>query len=93
MAGSNSSAVILRCMDSFQIISTGTLLNKETGVNTAFANQIFVANNIPADEASFWSPVTYFEYEDEINENNKSIRIMNKSYYNVIAQNMKDIIV
>lgn len=92
VAGSNSTAVILRCMDSFQLISTGTLLNKENGSNTTFTGQTFVANNIPADEASFWSPVTYFEYEDEINENNKSIRVMNKSYYSVIAQNMKDII-
>jgi hypothetical protein len=79
-------------MDSFQLISTGTLLNKENGSNTTFTEQTFVANNIPADEASFWSPVSYFDYEDEINENNKSIRVMNKSYYNVIAQNMKDII-
>jgi len=92
VAASNSTAVILRCMNNIQLIGTGTLNNKETGTNTVFTEQTFVANNIPADEASFWSPVSYFDYEDEINENNKSIRVMNKSYYNVMAQNMKDII-
>jgi len=92
VAASNSTAVILRCVDNIQLVGTGTLRNRETGANTTFTEQIFVANNIPADEASFWSPVTYFDYEDEINENNKSIRVMNKSYYNIMAQNMKDII-
>jgi len=92
VAASNSTAVILRCVDNIQLIETGSLNNKETGSNTTFSKQLFVANNIPADEASFWSPVSYFDYEDEINENNKSIRVMNKSYYNVMAQNMKDII-
>lgn len=92
VAASNSTAVILRCVDNIQLIETGSLNNKETGSNTTFSKQLFVANNIPAGEATFWSPVTYFDYEDEINENNKSIRVMNKSYYNVMAQNMKDII-
>lgn len=92
VAASNSTAVILRCLDNIQLIGSGTLNNRETGSNAIFTEQTFVANNIPADEASFWSPVTYFDYEDEINENNKSIRVMNKSYYNIMAQNMKDII-
>lgn len=92
VAASNSSSIVLRCVNNIQLIGTGTLTNRETGANTSFSEQVFVANNIPGDEASFWSPVTYFDYEEEINENNKSIRVMNKSYYNIIAQNMKDTI-
>jgi hypothetical protein len=90
---SNSTSVSLGFVDNIQSISTGSLFNKETGSNTTFTSQIYIANNIPADEASFWSPVTYFDYETEINEQNKSIRLLNSQYYSPMAQNLKTILI
>lgn len=93
VASSNSSSIILKFISNLQAISTGYLINRESGANTAFTTQTYIANNIPTAEASYWSPVTYFDYEDEINEKNKTIRILNTAYYTGIAQNLKDILI
>jgi len=39
-----------------------------------------VYSNVPNDELVYYSPVTYYDYEDEKNNNNKSIRLLNNSY-------------
>lgn len=49
---------------------------------------LVVANNIPADEEIYWEGVTYFDYENEKNEYNKTIRVMEKNLSEVAVDNL-----
>lgn len=48
-----------------------------------------LAEIIPENVARFWSPVTYYEYENELNEYNKSVRVMDSRYKAQAAQDLK----
>lgn len=87
----NSTTVKMQHIQNYQAIANGNLVSRESTNATAisFANQTLLANNIPTPEYSYWSPVTYYEYENEINENNKSIKMLNKNYIYKLNDEMK----
>ena len=90
---SNSSTVILQHL--FDSTSNGTitansyLYGRESKANTVFTNTTSLANNIPSSEVAYWDPVTYFQYELEINEKNKSIQVLEKRYSTQISKELK----
>ena len=90
---SNSSTVILQHL--FDSTSNGTitansyLYGRESKANTIFTSVTSLANNIPSSESSYWDPVTYFQYELEINEKNKSIQVLDKRYSTQISKELK----
>jgi hypothetical protein len=92
----NSSTVVLQSL--LGTTTTGTisgssfLRGRESGANTAFTAANSVANNIPAIEASYWSPVTYFEYETDINERNKSILVLKSQFAPKVARQLRDLL-
>lgn len=49
---------------------------------------LVVSNNIPVDEEIYWEGVTYYDYENEKNEYNKTIRIMEKTLSEVAVDNL-----
>jgi len=50
-----------------------------------------LANNIPADEEVYWKPVTYFEYEYEKNEFNKTVQVVDVTFAQQASDNLKDL--
>lgn len=89
----NSSTVIL---ERFQgVAANGTisgssrLYGRESQTNVVFTSTTVLANNIPSIELSYWSPVSNYDYEFEINERNKSISILDKRYSNKMAAQLK----
>lgn len=65
------------------------LLNVEGKVSPSLGVVVKLAEDISDEVARFWSPVTYFEYENEINEYNKTVRVMEKRYKDVAARDLK----
>ena len=61
-------------------------------VNTHFTNVVCTANNISDEETIYWSPVTYLEYETDKNEFNKTIRVLDSDFKQIIADNLKDLL-
>jgi hypothetical protein len=49
---------------------------------------LVVANNIPADEEIYWEGVTYYDFENEKNEYNKTIRVMDKTLSDTAVDNL-----
>jgi len=47
---------------------------------------------ISIDEIEYWSPVYIYDYENELNEKNKSIRVLNSSYAPQMAINLKNLL-
>ncbi len=90
---SNSSTVILQHL--FDTTTTGTitgssyLYGRESKANIVFTAVTSLANNIPSSETTYWDAVTYFQYETEINERNKSIQVLDKRYSTQISKELK----
>jgi hypothetical protein len=92
----NSTTLILHQMQG--IYANGTisgssyLYGRESQANVVFTSVTTLANNIPSIESSYWSPVTYYDYENEINERNKSILVLQKRYSTKAASQLKNIL-
>jgi len=74
------------------IVSASYLYGNESGVNTHFTTATSIANNISTVESSYWSPVYYYDYENEINQKNKSIRALNSQYSKQISAELKTLL-
>jgi hypothetical protein len=96
VAFANTTAVVLENLSG--VVTTGTisessyLKGRESLTNTAFTSAVSVANNIPAAETGYWSPVTLYDYENEINERNKSILVLKSQFSSGIAKELKNLL-
>lgn len=67
--------------------------NKVKGETTNTISTISVSTtlheNLNDNEAVYWSPVYYFEYESEKNEKNKNIRLLLNSYSLEVAEQLR----
>jgi len=70
------------------ITGSSRIRGKESNVNTAFVSANVLFSNIPAVEYAYWKPQTYFEYETEKNEFNKTIRVLDSDFKQVISDNL-----
>jgi hypothetical protein len=77
------------------VVTTGTigpnsvLIGRESNHSTQFTACSLLVESISAGEVDFWSPVTYYEYEQDINERNKSILVLKAEYNNEVTNKLK----
>lgn len=89
----NSTTVILQHLSG--VTTTGTvvgssyLYGRESKANTIFTDVTLLTDNIPTNETIYWEPVTYNQYETEINEQNKTIQVLNKSFSTQISKELR----
>ena len=76
---------------SYTASNTGYIYGTQSGVNTAFTGSTLQANNLLAEEEAYWAPVTYYEYESEKNEFNKTIRVLDNRLSGTVANNLRDL--
>jgi hypothetical protein len=71
--------------------SIGSTINplSNTLVTTTITSVEVLQINIPLTEAVFWEPVSYWDWEVEMNESKKSIALMDKNYLNQAAKAIK----
>lgn len=72
--------------------TTFRLVGRESRVSKNYTTVRLVVDNIPAGEVGFWEPVYYFDYENEINERNKSIQVLNAEYSGQISKELKTLL-
>jgi hypothetical protein len=93
VAFANTTTVILKHING--VWSTGNFM-VYAGNNASINATITTANVttwcIPQDELTYWSPVTYFEYEYEINEAKRNIQLVSSVYVNKIERDMKELL-
>lgn len=77
--------------DSVTISGSSYIYGNESSVNTVFTAASVAANNIGADEEVYYKAVTYFEYEQERNEYNKSIRVLDESFATNTVEQLYDL--
>lgn len=74
------------------ISSSSYLYGKESGTNTVFTTANSFANNFLPEEESYYSPVTFYEYENEKNEEKKTIKVLDEPYAQPVAKLLKDLL-
>lgn len=74
------------------IAANSYVYGTESGVNTVFTTATVAANNLSEDEEVYYVPVSYLEYENEKNEQHKSIEVLDQPYAKKVANNLKDLL-
>ena len=63
---------------------SGTLVNTSTEQSTTMTSGAITSYIIPADELAYWQKVNAYDYELELNNDKKSIRVLNDRYIQMI---------
>jgi hypothetical protein len=95
----NSTTVVVQHTDGNILEGGGNSLSAsscikgyESKTNSHFTAVSLVAKNISDTEASYWVPVSVFDNETEINEQNKSIRVLSSSAAPAMANQLKQLL-
>ena len=85
--GSNGSAqVVISNNSSITVnqlqgsLNTGYVYGTESNSNCTITAINYLSNNIPSDVISYWSPVSYYDMENEKNEGNKIINLLKSDF-------------
>lgn len=62
------------------ITGSSRLYGSESKSNVVFTSATSIANNLPAEDVVYWSPVYIYDYENELNEQKKTIKILDSNY-------------
>jgi len=88
---SNTALMIHHTADTV-VANTGgtfTVRGRESNANQVYTIATLMTSNIPALESSYWDPVYYYDHENEINERNKTIRVLKSEYSIQVARELK----
>ena len=75
--------------DTVTLSSNSYVYGIESKANSVITSISAISNNIAEDEIIYWKPITYYEYETEKNEYNKSIRVMDKDNVYTAVDNLR----
>ena len=77
-----------------EIILSGAsyVYGTESNCNTVVTAVTSVSNNISEEELVYWKPITYYDFEVEKNEYNKSIRLIDSSQAIKAVDNLKTLL-
>lgn len=73
-----------------QITTSPYIHGEESGANIAFTSVRKVIDNLEPEEESYWTEVSYYDWENAKNEYNKAILILNKQYYQRVNDELKE---
>lgn len=72
--------------------STNKVLGETSNTLATITQSNILIENLPDDEAVYWSPVYHYDYELEKNEMNKNIRLIDSSFSLDIAEELRVIL-
>lgn len=72
--------------------ANGSLLGMTSNTSTTITGSLTTATPIPNNEAAYWTYVSYLDYENELNESKRHIRLVDKSYVDQIEKEMDDLL-
>lgn len=72
------------------ITGSSHIYGQESKVNTAFTSSTNIIDNLLPEEEVYWSPMTYYDYETNKNEYNKTLKVLDKAYSKQVSNNLKE---
>lgn len=89
----NSSTVVLKHISGTWATATPVYFVATGGLaNATITTSSIVNQAIPLDEITYWSAVSVYDSESNLNESRKHIRLLNSSYVDVVERDMKDLL-
>lgn len=71
---------------------TNKIVGESTNTISTITNTDILYENLVDEEAVYWSPVYYYEYEVDKNEQNKNIRLLHDNYALEAAEELRTIL-
>lgn len=75
--------------DAITLSGSSYIYGTESECNTIVTAVSSAANNIAEEELVYWKPITYYDYEVERNEYNKSIRLIDSDQASIAVDNLR----
>ena len=72
--------------------SVGNIVKQFGTTNTALSSITTLATPIPANEAVYWTYVSAYDYENEVNEQKRHIKLIDKSYIDQIEKELDELL-
>ena len=89
----NSTTVTLKHLSGTWSPSTAVYTVSSNNVVNATINSVSsITYGIPSEELAYWSAVSAYDYEQELNESRKHIKLLNVSYLDLVDRDMKDLL-
>lgn len=85
---SNSSAVIIKNISGYTT-NNYYIVGETSNTSAIFSTANTIVENISNSEFVYWTAVTYYEYEKQKNEINKTIRLIDTNYSLQIAEDLR----
>jgi hypothetical protein len=73
-------------------INNGYVYGTESLVNTAVTESVTITTNIPDDELNYYKEYSLYDYEEELNEYNRSIKVIEKDYTEQIVNDLNELL-
>lgn len=90
---SNSNVYVKNVSGNFndEVTANSYIYGRESTVNTAFTAVSVISQTISSNVESYYTPITYFDYEYEKNEFNRTIRVIDSEYKYLAVENLIDL--
>ena len=72
--------------------ATNTIRGDISNTRASITASTIQFENITDDEAVYWSPIYYYDYEVELNEKNKNIKLLNQNYALQTAEQLRKVL-
>jgi len=72
--------------------SIGAAVGNISGTSKSVSSATVINTSIPADEAVYWTPVTAYDYEVELNDAKRNIQLLDKQYINSVEDQMLELL-
>lgn len=72
--------------------SVGSVVGNESEVSRSITSANITYRAIPEIEFVYWSPVSFYDYEDELNESKKTIKLIDRQYIPIIEDQMIELL-
>lgn len=65
------------------------LIGQDSGTSQTLTGSSIIKQNIPAAEEAYWAGVSFYEYEAALNEQRKTLRVIDRAYADTARTNLK----
>lgn len=72
--------------------SVGSLTDTTSTTSKTVSSATTIYNGIPTTEAAYWEQVSMYDYENELNESRKIIKLLDRQYLDVVEDQMIELL-
>jgi hypothetical protein len=72
--------------------SVGSLIGMNSGASATVSDVNTIVTSIPANEAVYWTYVSFYDYENELNESKRHIKLIDKGYIDQIEKELEELL-